>query len=340
MKRNKNRLQYVFSIIIGMIVVGNAMAQDLHFSQFYEAPLLRNPALAGLYKGDVRIQGIYRTQWNSISFPYTTNSLNGEYKFSVGKGEDFLTVGGQVMYDKAGTVQLKTIELLPLVNFHKSLSDVRNTYLSLGFMGGVVNRRLNRAAVVTNNQYDGFFYNGALPDGESFSSGYAYTDMSVGMSFNTSIGAEENHDIFLGVGYHHLNKPLNSFYKNITHLPKWVFSGGLKLNLDMFTSITLNGDYVVQAPFKTMIGGAMFSKKPVPDEESPYTVHAGVYYRYNDAIIPVLKVDVNSMSLGISYDINVSTLAPASLNRGGFELSLSYLFSKPKEYAPVHCPRF
>jgi hypothetical protein len=24
-------------------------AQDLHFSQFFEAPLLRNPALAGLY---------------------------------------------------------------------------------------------------------------------------------------------------------------------------------------------------------------------------------------------------------------------------------------------------
>ena len=28
-------------------------AQDLHFSQFFEAPLLRNPALAGLFEGDV-----------------------------------------------------------------------------------------------------------------------------------------------------------------------------------------------------------------------------------------------------------------------------------------------
>ncbi len=340
MKKYKKQLQYVFVMIMGMIVVADAMAQDLHFSQFYEAPLLRNPALAGLYKGDVRIQGVYRSQWSSISFPYKTSSINGEYKFAVGKGEDFLTVGGQVMYDQAGTVQLKTMEVLPLVNFHKSLSDVRNTYLSLGFMGGMVNRRLNRASVTTNNQYDGFFYNGALPDGESFSSGYAYTDMSVGMSFNTSIGEEENHDLFLGVGYHHLNKPLNSFYRNITHLPKWVFSGGLKLNLDMFTSLTFNGDYIMQAPFKSLIGGVMFTKKPVPDEESPYTVHAGIYYRYNDALIPVMKMDVNRISVGVSYDINISTLAPASLNRGGFELSMTYLFSKPKEYAPVHCPRF
>jgi hypothetical protein len=63
-------------------------AQDLHFSQFFEAPLLRNPALAGLYEGDIRVQGVYRNQWNSVSFPYQTGSFNAEYKFPVGKGED------------------------------------------------------------------------------------------------------------------------------------------------------------------------------------------------------------------------------------------------------------
>jgi hypothetical protein len=111
-------LHFVTLMILSNVVNG----QDLHFSQFYEAPLLRNPALAGLYEGDVRIQGVYRNQWNSVAFPYQTGSINAEYKFPVGRGEDFLTVGGQVLYDKAGTVQLQTVHMLPMVNFHKSLS--------------------------------------------------------------------------------------------------------------------------------------------------------------------------------------------------------------------------
>jgi hypothetical protein len=73
-----NNKKYLVSLwlILSFILGNNLIAQDLHFSQFYEAPLLRNPALAGLYEGDVRIQGIYKNQWNSISFPYQTGSIN------------------------------------------------------------------------------------------------------------------------------------------------------------------------------------------------------------------------------------------------------------------------
>jgi hypothetical protein len=82
----------------------SAKAQDIHFSQFFEAPLLRNPSLAGIYTGDVRVQAVYRDQWNSVTNAYKTGSLNGEYKMPVGKGDDFLTLGLQMMYDRAGTV--------------------------------------------------------------------------------------------------------------------------------------------------------------------------------------------------------------------------------------------
>ena len=51
------------------------MAQDIHFSQFSETPLLRNPALAGIFSGDLRIQAVYRNQWNSVTVPYQTSSI-------------------------------------------------------------------------------------------------------------------------------------------------------------------------------------------------------------------------------------------------------------------------
>lgn len=327
-------------ILVAALMPCLLQSQDLHFSQFYEAPLLRNPALAGLYEGDIRIQGVYRNQWNSVSYPFQTGSINGEYKFKVGKGEDFLTVGGQVMYDKAGTVQLKTIQLLPALNFHKSLSKERISYLSLGFMGGIVNRNMDRSRVTTNNQYDGFYFNGALPDGETFTGSYAYADMSVGMSYNTSMGSQDQHLIFGGLAYHHFNKPQNSFYRNITHLPKWVVSGGLKLNLDDYTFITFHGDYTQQLPFKQLIFGGMFSKRLGEDPAQGMVVHAGAYHRYKDAIIPVMKMEVNRLSIGLSYDINISRLAAASLNRGGFELSLSWFTNRPEQAELILCPKF
>jgi type IX secretion system PorP/SprF family membrane protein len=336
-------------IIFGLALSGFTMlskqvkSQDLHFSQFFEAPLLRNPSLAGLYEGDIRLQGVYRNQWNSIAFPYQTGSFNGDYKFPVGKGEDFMSVGLQFLFDKAGTVALTTSHFLPAVNFHKSLSATRNTYLSLGFMGGLVTRRLDRSKVTTNNQFDGFSYNGSLPDGETFTNDFAFLDASVGMSFSSSLGDDDQHLFFVGLAYHHFNKPVNSFYRNINHLPKWVLSGGLKINLDPYSYVTFHSDYTRQWPYQQLIGGGMYSRK-IGDEDVPtYTIHGGLYMRYNDAVIPVVKMDYYPFSVAFSYDINVSNLATASQGRGGVEVSLSYIayVNKPNSTKnSTKCPKF
>src|SRR4028118_1746941 len=86
----------VFSILL---TVKGTFAQDIHFSQFFEAPLLRNPSLAGIFTGDIRVQGVYRDQWNSFTNAYRSGSLNAEYKMPVGRGDDFVTAGIQLLYD-------------------------------------------------------------------------------------------------------------------------------------------------------------------------------------------------------------------------------------------------
>lgn len=340
-RKNIYRLLVLLWMLCGSTAVS---AQDLHFSQFFETPLLRNPALAGLFEGDVRVQGVYRNQWNSISFPYQTGSLNAEYKFPVGKGDDFFTAGVQFMFDRAGTVALTTTHLLPALNFHKSLSQTRNTYLSLGFMGGLVSRRLDFSKVTTNNQYDGFSYNGSLPTGEVFNANYSFLDMTVGMSLSTTLGSEEQHNIFGGIAYHHFNKPVHSFYQSINHLPKWVLSGGLRLNLDPMNYITFHGDYSKQGPHQMAIAGAMYSRRVGEDDMPGNTVHLGAYYRYKDALIPVVKMDWYPLSIAFSYDINVSQLKPASTGRGGIEVSLSYItYLKDNDNSSIEkvkCPRF
>ena len=342
--------QYVYLLLLTLSVVSRATAQDPHFSQFFEAPLLRNPSLAGIFAGDIRVQGVYRSQWGSVTTPYVTGSFNVEYKQPIGRGDDFLTTGLQLLIDKAGTTNFTTTNVLPTINYHKAMSDNKSSYLSLGFMGGWVQRRIDRSKITTNNQFDGNGYNPSLADGETFTTpSYNYLDGSVGMSFNSSIGpATEGNDnsYFVGVAYHHFNRPKNSFYKNpnIELNPKWVVSGGLKLGVNEVSYITLQGDYSKQGDYKEAIAGMLYSYKLGVDYANPeYVIHFGGFLRWKDAFIPVVKLDYTPFSIALSYDTNVSQLKTASQSRGGFELSITYAGFLDRDNSTKNallCPKF
>ncbi len=333
--------------ILTLIASQNAQSQDIHFSQFNEAPLLRNPALAGIFTGDFRVQAVYRTQWQSITVPYQTTSLNGEYKLPVGKTEDFITIGAQILYDKAGSVAMTSTHILPAVNYHKSLSEQRNMYLSLGFMGGLVQRRIDRTKITTNSQFDGSSYNSSLSDGENFDNpSYAYFDGTAGMSFNTQIGDNVDNNIFLGIAYHHFNKPSNiSFYGNtkLEMIPKWVYSAGAKMSTSERSYVTFQADYSQQGPHSELIGGAIYTYKLDDEVDPSYLIHGGAFIRFKDAIIPVAKLEVRPLAISVSYDANISQLSSATSGRGGFELALSYQTYLRKDNTSrdaVRCPRF
>jgi type IX secretion system PorP/SprF family membrane protein len=323
-------LLYKKNLIVLAIMAASfqsAWSQDLHFSQFFEAPLLRNPSLAGIFTGDYRLQGVYRDQWSSITDAYRTGSFNAEYKMPVGRSNDFITTGLQCLFDKAGTVGLATTEFLPALNYHKSLSDEKAMYLSLGFMGGIVDKTIDRSKVTTSNQFNNGVFDPAIADGETFpSANIHYWDASVGMSFNTSFGEDEKNSMFLGAAFQHLNRPKNNFYLNTIELdPKYVFSVGVKVNMDDYSYLTLQGDYSIQGSFKEAIGGALYSYKLDDIQDPKYVLSFGAFMRWQDALIPVIKLDMVPLSVALSYDVNVSELKTVSQGQGGVELSISYI---------------
>lgn len=315
-------------------------AQDVHFSQFYETPLWRNPSLAGIYTGDTRVQGVYRDQWNSVTNAYRTGSLNAEFKMPIGKGDDFITTGMQLLFDRAGTIGWTSTHILPVLNYHKSLSTEHNRYLSLGFMGGLVQRRFDPSKVTTNTQYD----NGGL--GENFTNTqYSYLDGSVGMSYNADINDNVDNNFFIGAAYHHFNRPNKSFYRNsnIELHPKLVFSGGIRFGVTDYAYITLQADHSRQGGFSETVAGGMYGLKIGEEPDNPmYTLHAGAFLRWNDAIIPAIKLDYNPFSVSLSYDVNISKLKPSSYGRGGFELSVTYIGLRQRNSSldNFRCPRF
>ncbi len=338
-------MRKLLSILFSLSVI-NTYSQDIHFSQFLEAPLLRNPSLAGIFEGDIRVQAVFRDQWNSVTNAYKTGSFNAEYKLPVGRSDDFLTPGVQVLFDKAGTVGLNTTQFLPALNYHKSLSNERTMYLSLGFMGGLIRKSIDVSKMTTNEQYlDG--YNPGLSTGEIVAvPNYNTWDMNVGMSFNSSFGTDDLNTVFVGAAMHHINRPRNSFYKNVNIEldPKFVFSTGVKLRVDEYSSFIIQADYSTQGGYTETIAGALYAYNLGTDpENASYTIHGGAFLRWKDAVIPVIKLDKHPLSVAISYDVNVSQLKTASQGRGGFEISFAYIgfldrYNSSRD--KVLCPKF
>jgi type IX secretion system PorP/SprF family membrane protein len=336
-----NRTIQVIAILAALHLRLAAFSQDIHFSQFFETPLLRNPSLAGIFTGDIRAQAVFRDQWNSVTNAYKTGSLNAEYKMHVGKSQDFVTAGIAILYDKAGTIGLTSTEILPVFNYHKSLSADRNRYLSLGFMGGMVQRRFDPSKVTTNSQYNG------TGIGENFvQSQYTYLDGSAGMSYNSDLDDNPADNYYIGAAYHHFTKPNSSFYGNATIElnPKWVFSGGLRFGVSDYAYLIIQADQSMQGSFTETVAGAMYGLKLGQDPDHPdYIINGGAFLRWNDALIPVIKVDYSPFSFALSYDVNISKLKPSSYGRGGFELSVSYIGFLNRDNSSVnfsHCPRF
>jgi type IX secretion system PorP/SprF family membrane protein len=336
------RICFRFFLVLSTLhVTANSFAQDVHFSQFFEAPLLRNPSLAGIFAGDIRVQAVYRDQWNSVTTAYKTTSINGEYKMPIGKGNDFITAGLQLLQDKAGTVSWVSTYVLPALNYHKSLSDEKTKYLSLGFMGGWVQKHFDRSKMTTNSMYDG------RGDGETFlQPQMSYWDASAGISYNAQLDQNPDNNFYVGLAYHHFNKPKNSFYKDPTVelTPKTDVSAGIRFSVTDGNYITVQANQSFQGAYSESIVGALYGVKLGEDMENPqYTLHGGAFFRLNDAIIPVLKVDYRPFAFSISYDVNISPLRSSSYGRGGFELGLSYTGFTNNENSSLNavvCPKF
>jgi hypothetical protein len=166
------------------------------------------------------------------------------------------------------------------------------------------------------------------------------------MSLNAGFGENPDNNMYLGVAYHHFNKPRTSFYNNdeLQLGAKYVVSGGVKFGVTEASYLSIEGDHIHQGVFQETIAGMMYGIKMGPDLDMPdYTLHAGAFLRWNDAFIPTIKLDYRPFSVGFSYDVNISKLKTSSSGRGGFELSLSYVGFTQRENSSlnaVRCPRY
>lgn len=324
-------------------------AQDIHFSQFYETSILRNPSLTGIFTGDYKLSAVYRSQWNSISKPYQTAVVSAESRIPVrGEANDFISIGLMGYYDKAGSINLQTVSAYPAINYNKSLSRENNSFLSVGFTGGFIQRSFDPSKATFDNQYQNNQFDPANPTGEVLPDpSFTQWDVGAGISYNSTTGQDNNVNYILGVAGYHFSEPKYSFYndRNINIAMRWNANASLNVQINDVYSYQLHANYMNQGSYNEVIAGGLigWNKKEPSSSQIMFSILGGAFYRLGDAVIPTLKVRYQGLSFGFSYDATISTLSPANNLRGGFEISVAQvgLFRDPKfEKSRTLCPHF
>ena len=331
-----------------IIIFNIANGQSMHFSQYYNAPMLINPANTALTpEYDYRAGLNFRNQWAVIPVPY--NTYSGYVDFKIGKNSNnktannWLGVGVSFFNDKAGDGNLSLFQVQGSLAYHLQTSDF--TMLSLGFSGAMVNRSINFDLLTFDNQWDGFTFNKLYANGEKL--GVVQTKYNtIASGLNFAWFPSESVYFKLGAGIANLNKPVESFYagKNTIDMRPTA-------NLDLFFHtgqlVTVNPSayFTTQNAASEIVCGSL-----VRTNLSGYYADIvtelilGAYLRLGDAAIGVVGFQYGSVQLMMNYDYTISGLAPYNAAYGALEFSLIYqgLYNRGKNNIKksIGCPRF
>src|SRR6476646_4858023 len=159
-------MRYLLRITVVTIMAlagGNAFGQGLHFSQYFNSPLLVNPANTGFNPDyDFRIGGNYRNQWASVGNPYKTMSAWGDVKVFANRFENgWMGIGGALYKDAAGSGSLTSTSGYASVAYHQMLGY--NSLLSGGFSLGFTSKRIDISKLSFDDQWNGKFIDVSIP---------------------------------------------------------------------------------------------------------------------------------------------------------------------------------
>lgn len=351
--RNHEFMKKVGSILVicfSIFFQDSVLAQDPAFSQFFASPLSLNPALTGKFNGVVRVAGNYRNQWPAINNAFITStiSVDGGILKNRLPETDVWGVGLMAMTDKTANGILSSNYISLSTAYHKSLDENGWNQIGIGFQGTYANKRLDGTKLNFEDELDqqgGW----TIPSQETIDGHQVnldYFDMNVGILYNGSSNGDNN--FYMGASLYHITRPKESFTGNSYYVlhPRLTLHGGYSFPLspDNTTNyLHFSGLYSLQAnAVDAMLGGA-WSVNVNNNTTNPINFYAGSWLRFSnltDAIIPYIGLDFGGFTLGLSYDVNISSLKSASESMGGIEVSLIYIKLPSDGRKPIPCPKF
>ena len=310
-------------------------AQDIHFSMYAETPTIINPALAGVTY-NTRVTANFKSQWSSVANKYQTYGVSFEQTIKHKKLKtNYFAISANIYRDEAGDAQLKTLN--PNIGIAYLQKINKKMKVSGGLQSGLFYRTIDVSNLRWGEQFNGYNYESSLPTGESAArSAITSFDLGGGVNLNyiqsdKFLSTKNAAKFDIGVSAYHYSVGRNSFITTSEKLNTKIcayFNGDFNIP-NSINAISPSFLYMRQGPSSEFIAGVLFKfilgdPSTYTQNKKPHAISLGGYYRYKDAIIPTILYQHNKYALGVSYDINVSALTPASKRQGGLELMLRY----------------
>ena len=318
----------------------SANAQDLHFSQYFNSPLLINPANTGFAPDvDWRVGINYRNQWASITpNPYKTMSAWGDVQAFNNRFENgWVGIGGALLRDVAGSGGLTSTKGFASIAYHQLVGF--RSLVSGGFNIGFVNKRVDFTKLTFDNQWNGKFFDVTIPSGETFAyNSVTYFDVQAGLNY--AYFPSENAYFNVGFSAMHLNRARESFFSNKTEdtriSPRLTMFVNGSFKLSPMWIINPNVYLSKMATAYEVVGGANVHYNLSGDGTSQLI--GGLYVRLKDAFIPMAGYQWNDLAITINYDATSSTLGTYNQTQGAYEISIVKTGVFSSRGKDVKCP--
>jgi len=320
-----------YAICLCILLPGIVHSQDIHYSQFNASPLNLNPALTGMFNGDLRFVANHRRQWKSVTTPY--NTFSGSFDMGINGlsgSRNRYNAGILINNDKAGDSELSLFQVALNLSAIRALDKDSKHFLGVGIQAGYSRRSINYSSLTFDEQYTGDSFDPNAGNFETLAGGnHGYGDFGAGISWN--MRATERTQLGAGISFQHINRPNDSFLgSKVKMFPR------MQLNLNADFAVAERFDlvpsvlYMSQGSFRELTGGTSVRYRISELPGRQYAFLLGAWLRKSDAFIASAGIDYNNLKVGVSYDFNTSDLNRASNGKGGYELSLIYIIRKVK----------
>jgi type IX secretion system PorP/SprF family membrane protein len=325
-------------ILLLCLLAKHASAQDFHFSQISETPILINPAATGLFNGWERFHVNHRNQWLGANTQFMTTSFAADANFFKNRMQDNAHVGAGLFFcndiggDSKFGVQSAALSLSGII----PVSGKEHT-LSAGIQTGFMTRKADMTNLNFESQWNGTEFDQTIASGEpGMLNTFRHFDASAGIIYqyngSQSRFTRNDEQLFkVGLSVYHVNRPRLEYtsYLMSNLYRKFVFHTSFTNDIpNSYWSYDLSLVQFMQGPhFETILGGTLKNRMQNGTKITGYYEDAffgfGMYARIKDAIIPRVFYQFKGLRIGISYDVTLSKLRKAHKG-GSLEFSLVY----------------
>jgi type IX secretion system PorP/SprF family membrane protein len=318
------------SILILVGLTGLARGQEINFSRVQDMTIWYNQSLktdkqnsfvlnyrSVTYGGQIA----YNSAAAMVDLPLLSKDAkekpnSGYFSVSAGAASDKTNDG--ILNNSLGTLG---ISYAVPIGRHE-------TYLAAGFQAQYYQSSFNVAGVSNafGDQFNAYGPIEGAPSADRLAAGWNYGHFN--LNGGLSIFSNGRYDKwYVGASVMQVNQPYAYKIKSdSTRLkPDIGIQGGYKFTTQEDDEVAFYMAMNWEGPAYRHYYELIYTKA-IPGVAGGAAVGLGLGYRYNDALVPNVELRYQKLTMGILYDVNISTISASGIARDGLELALKMDF--------------